>query len=150
MVKKHFLGIELSYNPSWALNSDNSALGEQICTKIYTALCYHQLGIVRKFQLDRSSYTGLIVWESQQKNFENKYLTWLKIAFLVFWDPKTDFLIPPPLTLHWSIDCNSPVLCENRNEFFGVVREYNAVQELKPPNYISLAPTKYTYQISTS
>ena len=30
------------------------------------------------------------------KKWKNKYLTWLKMVFLVFWDPKTDFFYIPP------------------------------------------------------
>ena len=45
---------------------------------------------------------------------KNKYLTWLKIVFLVIWGPKTDFGdIPLPFIRRWSIDCNSLVFFDN-------------------------------------
>ena len=45
---------------------------------------------------------------------KNESLTWLKIVFSVFWEPKTDFVdIPPPLIRYWSIDGNSLVFFGN-------------------------------------
>ena len=91
-----FFDPSLPPSPNWVITEFWSQV---IPTHIYLILNQTE-------SIDR---IGLILVSTQRST--NKYLTWLRIVFLVFWDPKTDSVdIPPPLIRHWSNYCNSRVV----------------------------------------